>query len=154
MAVELYMRRVGTDLKPVDELSTQEMMELKSSQVYRCELKQPRNYEFHKKFFALLNFAFEHWDCQPTINRYGQVEKNFDQFREDITIKAGYYEQHWRLDGTFRVVAKSISFANMGEVEFSKLYKSACNVVIKHVLANYTLDDLEQALVEAERFAA
>lgn len=152
--MEMYLRRAGMKFEPADEATVQAMAGLKTAEVYRCEVKRPRNYRFHKKFFALLNFAFENWDCRPEINRYGQIEKNFKQFRKDITIKSGYYEQHFRIDGSFRVVAKSISFASMEEDEFNKLYNAACNVILRMVLKSYSREDLDRVLVEYERFAA
>lgn len=40
----------------------QEMaIKIKTGKWVSVELKQTRNYEFHKKFFALLNLGFHHW---------------------------------------------------------------------------------------------
>ena len=38
-----------------------------------------------------------------------------------------------RLDGSYRVEPKSISFANMDQEEFERLYSETLNVLLKHV---------------------
>lgn len=107
-----------------------------------------RNYEFHKKFFALLNLAFDYWE--PPDNHVG--EKNFDQFRSDVIILCGFYHQWIRLDGTTRVTAKSIAFGSMTEEEFDKLFSKAIDVIIKHVLKTYTDEMLRSVVEQIEAF--
>jgi hypothetical protein len=43
------------------------------------------------------------------------VQKNFDQFRKDLTILAGYYESTINLRGEVRLIAKSLNFSAMGQ---------------------------------------
>lgn len=109
------------------------------------EIKQPRNPKFHKKYFALLNVGFDLWEPGEISSKHGTPEKNFDQFREDITILAGYYESSIRLNGEVRIVAKSISFAKMDDVEFDKLYNTIIDVLIKHVCVRASKEDINQA---------
>ena len=59
--------------------------------------------------------------------------KNFDRFRADLTILAGFYDTTVRLDGSVRVEPRSISFAKMSAEEFSDLYSRTIDVLIKHV---------------------
>lgn len=40
-----------------------------------CDVKQARNYLFHKRFFALLNLGFEYWT--PTGGAISAVEKEY-----------------------------------------------------------------------------
>ena len=97
----------------------------------------PRNPRFHRKFFALLNIGFEAWE--PTLTHEGHVvEKDFEQFRVDVTILAGHYVQTWTLDGEMRLRAKSISFASMDDAEFERVYSSVADVLLSRVLTNYT----------------
>ncbi len=99
----------------------------------------PRNGKFHRKFFALMNVGFEMWEPKRKRKSYKgmPIEKNFDQFREDITILAGFYEQTFNLKGEMKLRAKSISFANMEEDEFSILYESVLTVILNNVCTNY-----------------
>jgi hypothetical protein len=97
------------------------------------KITQPRNYEYHKRFFAMLNFAFEYWE--PDIVRENGLAwmKDFEQFRADMIVKAGYYNTVVRFlpDGTQEICfkPKSIAFTNMEEEDFHNLYKSVFNVV-------------------------
>ena len=99
----------------------------------------PRNPQFHRKFFALLNLGFEAWEPGAKFRAYkGEViAKDFDQFREDVTILAGHYQQIFNLDGGMTLRAKSISFANMDDAEFEKVYSSVVDVMLAKVLTNY-----------------
>ena len=68
--------------------------------IITADFKKMRNPAFHRKFFALLNIGFNAWPRGQLDNKYGSVQKNFDRFRKDIIILAGYYEQYFRVDGT------------------------------------------------------
>ncbi len=103
------------------------------------EVVQPRNPKFHRKFFALLNLGFEAWEPgrKHKTHKGIPVSKNFEQFREDITILAGFYEQTFDLHGRLKLKAKSISFAKMEEPEFEQLYSAVADVLLEHVLTKY-----------------
>ena len=116
--------------------------------IIRGTFVAPRNPIFHRKFFAMLNVGFEAWEM-PVPG----AEKNFAQFREDVTILAGHYTQNVRLNGEVRTVAKSIKFASMDEITFEQLYSSVANVLLTRVLTNYTRDDLDSVVDSILRFA-
>ncbi len=106
-------------------------------QVVSVEAVKPRNWHFLKKYFALLNIAFDHWQ-QPIIevNVGGQMvkpKKNYNRFRKDLTILAGHFHTVFRLDGSFRVEADSISFAKMEEEDFNNLYQQTITVLLDKV---------------------
>lgn len=140
-------------LMPVDQHSIDELAKLKIGQGVRVQLTRMRNYAFHRKFFALLNIAFDAWE--PTAKEYkGQpVAKNFERFREDVTILAGYYTSSVNLRGDVRLSAKSISFSSMDQGEFEKLYSAVIDVVLQRILANYTRDDLDNVVEQVLRFS-
>ena len=75
--------------------------------------------------------------------------KEFESFREWVTIQAGYYTVHLNPDGSRWLRAKSISFANMDDAEFEGLYKSVLNV-----LWNYILYQKFSSQLEVENLAA
>jgi len=80
-------------------------------------------------------------------------EKAFEQFRKDLIILSGHYNAYYRLDGSVRIEAKSISFGSMNEDTFEELYSSTIDVVLKRILHHYTREDLENVVREAMRFA-
>lgn len=116
--------------------------------VIHADFKKMRNPKFHRKFFALLNLGFDSFEPVAIEGKHGPIEKNFEQFRADVTILAGFYEQAYRLDGTVRTNAKSISFGSMSEHEFNKLYSAVINVLLKNVLTHYKDADEVDCVVD------
>ena len=112
---------------------------------YLCSLTRPRNIKFHRKMFCLFNFAFEHWDAPDNL-------KNFEVFRKNLTILAGFYTEAMGLNGEIILEAKSLKFSKMDEIEFENLFSKIIDTVLKYVLKNYTKDDLEQVIEEILRF--
>ena len=144
-----FIKTAARTLMPASDHDAELLQHIKIGQPTRLTFKRVRNYEFHKKFFALLNLAYDYW-IPDEGNQVG--EKNFDQFREDIIILCGFYRQSVRLDGSTRVTAKSISFANMSEDEFEKLYGKAIDVIIRRVLTNYTGEMLRSVVDQVQDF--
>lgn len=150
---EIVLTKVaGGVLAPTDPQAAEYIAKLKTGAAVRATVKQQRNPRFHRKFFALLNLAFDTWE--PAENTYkGQaVGKNFDQFRNDIVCLAGFYEMATNLRGEVRVTAKSISFASMDQAEFDDLYNAVVNVVLKHVLTTYSREKLDEVMDQLTGF--
>ena len=59
---------------------------------------------------------------------------------------AGHYDSFYRIDGTVRIEAKSISFAQMKEGDFDKFYSATIDAILKYILTNYQREDLEQVV--------
>lgn len=131
--MKLNLVKTISGLVPADPDSEDSYKKLKNGGMVTAEIKQVRNVKFFRKYFALLNVGFENWNPGEVDSRYGVPEKNFDRFRRDVTILAGFYHTVVRLNGEVRIEAKSISFANMEEDEFEKLYNQTINVLLKHV---------------------
>jgi len=110
------------------------------------EFTETRNPGFNRKFHAMINVGFEAFEPAEIDCKYGIPEKNREQFRKDVTIRAGYYILTARIDGTYAVEAKSIKFGRMKQDEFEKLYSSVANVLLRDVLTNYTKDDLDNVV--------
>lgn len=115
----------------------------KVGKVYRMDFTEIRNAKFHRKFFAMLNVGFDAWEPDQKEYKGILVEKNFDRFRKDCVILAGFYDAAYDINGEVRLTAKSISFANMEEEEFGKLYNAVSNVLLRKVLKNYSRADLD-----------
>ena len=140
--MELYLRKVGnTYIVDSGDEDT-----IKNGTVVCAKITKPRNYRFHKKFFALMNYAYGIWDPEELEYRGQKVGKNFDRFRKDITMLAGYYDLVTNIKGELKAEPQSISFGSMKEEEFEKLYSKTINVLIKRVLTNYTRDDVDRVI--------
>ena len=84
------------------------------------DVRLPRNYEFHKKFFALLMLGFENQDSYD----------DFEDYRAIITCRAGYFKEI-KTDKGVVYMPKSISFSKMDELAFSELYDKIINILVK-----------------------
>lgn len=130
-------------------------IDLEPGEIAQVETTIPRNYRFHKKFFSLLNLGFDAWEPPRQRKTYKghPVQKNFEQFREDITIAAGFYEQTFDLKGRMKLKAKSIAFAKMDDAEFEKVYSAVADVLLEQVLTTYAgRDELDEIVEKVMRF--
>lgn len=95
---------------------------LKEGEIYEVEIKRKRNYEFHKKYFALINLCFDNQE----------VFIEFDNLRDYLTCKSGYYLKIKTPDGLM-IKPKSISFAKMDNIEFEQLYRATINTICNFI---------------------
>jgi len=121
---------------------------LKIGAAVHGKFRKYRNLAFHRKYFALLNIAYENWTPGSIDSKYGVPEKNFDRFRADLIILSGYYDTTIRLDGSVRIEPRSVSFAKMDNEEFEKLYNRTIDVLIKHVYNSKMSKEEIEKLVE------
>lgn len=96
-----------------------EAQKIKIGEAYEFEYKKPRNYKFHKKFFALIDLVYQN---QRHYN-------NSEHLRYDLTIKAGYYNIRYDIEGRQIIEPQSIAFGSMDENEFNKFYSAIIGVV-------------------------
>ena len=175
----------GLTLTAKDTETAEQLAKVKDGSVILVNYSKPRNVQFHRKYFKLLNTAFEYWQ-PPDRTDFSErgdiflasagetlgsdalkdkllaifcnifakelktglpIVKNIDQFREDIIIISGFYEDVYRINGTVRK-AKSISFSKMKEEEFNELYSRTQDVIWKWVLPK--LNDQDKKNFENE----
>jgi len=130
------IKQLNNSLKVAYNSDYELVKKLKLDTAYQCEIKRPRNYKFHKKYFALLNMLFENQE------RYSSI----DHLRYDLTIEAGKYTIRKDLKGDMVKVPDSISFANMNVLEFEDLYSKTLDVIVKYFNFNKQdiIDNVEQ----------
>ncbi len=121
--MKFFVQNTGTGLIPLYPSDLDEKKRLKIGKVYCGDFAEwkERNYNFLKKFMALIKIG-----CENSKN----VEMPFDTYRNYATIKAGYAKIHQTPKGTF-VEAESISFKNMSEEKFEKVYSDVLDFIIK-----------------------
>ena len=136
----------GKALKPSTNQDIELMAKWKIGDVVAGSFKKPRNAQFHRKFFALLDLAYDAWE-PPEGELHGMpVQKNRERFRKDLIIAAGYFEPVSNIKGDTRAEALSMSFAAMDEAEFGEFYLAVQNVILQYVLKNYTKEDLDSVV--------
>lgn len=140
------LRKLYNTFAPDDAATAEAMEKIKPNAVVKAEVTQPRNLGFHRQFFALLDVAFEAWEC-PAAEYKGQlIQKNRERFRKDLTILAGFGYPVVNLKGEVRYEAQSISFAKMDGAEFEALYSRVVDVILTKVLTHYTREDLDHVV--------
>lgn len=144
MATEFFAIKLYQSLVPSDFDGAEAMEKLKPGGIYKIVVTQIRNYKHHQKFFCLLNAAYKAWEAPELEHKGVKVTKNKQRFRKDMIILCGYYETVVNINGEIRLEAKSISFANMDQVEFDRLYSKAIDVILGNILTHYTREDLDE----------
>jgi hypothetical protein len=148
-AIQL-IKSPGGLLRPANQVDADLLSKITNGRLLNAEITQPRNPAFLRKFFVMLGFFFELWEIPEELEYNGiKPEKNFDQFRKDILIAAGFRELVVNIKGECRYVAKSISFGAMDDTEFSEVYKLVFSVCWKYVMGrigNYTPEQAENTI--------
>lgn len=143
-------------LAPADEAARELVGKLKTGQWVRATVRRARNVRFHRKAFALFKLAFDAWEPVTPLEYKGMpVAKDFDRFRKDMTILAGFYKPVFNAHGEIRLEPESLSFSAMDENRFETVFKAVLNAVWDRVLraAGYASKaDVERVINELMRF--
>ncbi|MDK1289801.1 DUF1367 family protein [Pseudoalteromonas umbrosa] len=137
--MQLQLARTTNALIPADEQSREALKGIALGKTVQAKITQPRNCKFHRKYMALLNLAYDHFEPKPVEYKGRMITpgKNFDEFRKWVAICAGHYEFVAFPGEEFRVRAKSIAFSKLSEDEFQKLYSRSIDALLKNLLSSY-----------------
>lgn len=110
--------------------------------VVEVEVWKQRNVQLHRKYFAFLNCTLYHMpESVPDEFR------NIDNLRRYITINTGRYDLVPSLKGKPIPQAKSISFKNMDDEDFKKLYSDSIDFVLKYFLKGISLEEFKNDIL-------
>lgn len=117
--MKLTLLNTPHGLVPMYDADYDERKKLRLGQTYVAEIRVPRNYQFHKLAFALVNAAYA---CLPEKTQNGF--RSAEGFRQYITVAAGYYEVYYnpRLREWVEI-PKSWSFGSMDEAAFREFFE-------------------------------
>ncbi len=135
--MELYLvKQLDNSFKVAYDSDYEKLKKIKALKMVKCEITQPRNIGYHRKFFALINMVYQNQE------RYN----NLDNLRKDLIIEAGFYNEHIDLQGVVQQDAKSISFSKMKEDEFDELFNRVLDQIVNHFHFDKQaiLDNIEQ----------
>ena len=118
--MKITVRNTINGLVPLYSSDLDEKRKLKIGETYQVEVKRPRHYQFHKKFFALLNIGWENTD----------VEMPFDTYRRWVTMRAGFYKVYHTPKGEL-YEPESIAFSNMDDDTFSEVYERVLSIILR-----------------------
>jgi hypothetical protein len=142
----LFTKGVG-GLVPADEQTADWMRKKKLGATVRADASEMRNGFFFRKYWALLNLAFDYWsDAGKTIEFRGvPVQPNFDRFRKDVIISAGFYYPVVNLKGEVRIEPESLKWSEMTEERFTELYDKTIQVLLQRVFNGQVCKEWSEA---------
>jgi len=120
--MKLLCRNTISGLVPLYPSDFDEKRKLKLGHDYVCEVTNPRNVGFHRKFYAMLNIGHENTS----------LEMPFDTYRKYMIVKAGFFTAYQTPKGIY-YDPHSISFASMSQDEFEELYSRVLDKVIDDI---------------------
>lgn len=142
--MKLLVINTPRGLVPLGDDDYDEKKKLKLGQTYSVEIKIARNVDFHRKYFALISYAWEFLNEQETT---AFVTK--EGFRKSIEVAAGHYEPQYNLvTQSYDHVPKSISFGKMDNAEFSDLYQRVKDVIFSIIGNRVTQNQFERLLLD------
>lgn len=128
----------GFFFTPCTEEDSDLTKKLRQGEVYKCEITRKRNYEFHKKYFSLIQTAWEYMN-ELQCNFFGN---NKEVFRKTLEVTAGFYEPVYDLkEQRWQKAPRSIAFDKMSAEEFEQLYERVKDVIFKTILTNINVND-------------
>lgn len=159
--MEITLIRVPMGFAAANDEAQESLKHFPLGSVGRMDVKLMRNYQFFKKWWALVKMGFDYWaeSCSPRDYKGIPVLPEFNRFRKDVTIMAGFYQPVWNVNGEMRVEAESLSWASMSEERFTKLYDATVQVLLRKVFngknaQRWSEGQLRDVTEQVMRFAA
>lgn len=144
--MKFYLTKNKAGIYPLTESDREALNMIEYGESFECKRVNQRNPLFHRKFFALLQLA---WDNLPEQfeSYFPRQQKVPDEFRYEVIKRAGYFEKYTNLKGVVEYKAKSIAFDRMKEEEFQALYSAVIDVIIKYFIPDLDRDILEHEIM-------
>ena len=120
MKIKMYKK--GDALVSFDDEAAEVLRKWKPGVMIEVEAKKPRNSQFHRKLFAMLNIVFRNTD----------KFKNMDELLYFVKIETGHTDIVELKTIAFRI-PRSIAFNKMNEDEFGQFYNKAVDVCLLEV---------------------
>lgn len=143
--MEIYCHVTANGLVPVYDSDYEAKRQLKEGDNVLCTITRPRNYEFHKKFFALVRLAYD--NLPERLHQMLSIRSEEDML-DCIKIDLNMYTEHYH-GGRKVLKLGSISFAAMDQTEFERFYNRTITIILNKYLKGTDRQDLVE---EIERF--
>jgi hypothetical protein len=145
---------------PADDEAQEQLKKFRLGSLAKLDVVQMRNGAFFRKWWALVKLGYDYFidTCETQEYKGQQVRPEFDRFRKDVTILAGFYRPVWNVNGEMRIEPESLAWANMTEERFDKLYSATIDVLLKKVfngkrLRAWTEEELRSVAEQISEFA-
>lgn len=143
---DIHMTRTPQGLSPATADAADMLAKIGIGKPVNAKVSQPRNGKFHRKFFAMLDVAYSNHEWPQIDTNWGKATVSRELFRDYVTVKAGHYQASLTPHGEVRCTPKSISWSQMDEAEFSRLYSDVVDVILAEFLTNWKAGDMDFAV--------
>ncbi len=135
--MEIHLVRTSLGLQAYSDEDYEELRKIPVGSVVKAKIVRPRNIRFHRKFFAMINAAWDRLTERQRINL-----RSKDNFREQLLITSGFSEPLYDINGQrFLERAKSISFAKMDEPAFNEIYNRVLDTILTILIGDGVSED-------------
>jgi hypothetical protein len=142
---DLFLKRTLAGFSAADEASADAIKRYKLGDTFRATVVKPRNLKNHRRWWALCNLIYQNSD----------QFKSADQVHDYLKILAGHCSQIVsKSTGEVYLVADSISFGSLDEIQFQDVFSRATKAVAEHILPGINLDDVSYEIERLCGFAA
>ena len=144
--MDIFCKVTPCGLVPLHDSDLDLKKRLRVGSVVRCKVSNPRNYEHHKKFFALVRLTFDNLPL-PVVEKWN-IRNEYDmlrRFKRDL----GYFTNTINEYGEHEIEYLSISFAAMEQHEFEQFYNQCIDLVLFKYIKGIDKQDL---ITEIENF--
>ena len=128
--MELFCQATPQGLVPLYDSDYEAKHKLQIGKVYKVAVTIPRNYQWHKKFFALLRLTY--YNLPESLERSLDIH-NEEDLLTAIKIDLGMFDEY-TVNGRNIVKPHSISFAAMDNAEFEVFYNRCIDLILNQYL--------------------
>ena len=141
--MKLNVRCTSSGLIPLYDDDYEQKRKLKIGKEYEVTIRELRNPQFNRLYFALINCAWEYL----TEQQRAFFKENVELFRKAVQVAAGHYEPCYSITRReWLEVPKSIAFDKLSESEFSSLYERVREVIYQTFIPNINKQEFEEQL--------
>ena len=137
-----FIKTMSGAMVPMDQ-DENPLKSYKVGAVVRCKTSEMRNGSYFRKWWALTKTGFDLWtETEPRREFKGmEIEPNFERFRKDVTILAGFFVPTFNVKGEIRLEAASLRWDKMKEKEFDALYQKTIDVILQKIIPHRKLSE-------------
>jgi hypothetical protein len=136
---DVFLTRTVAGLSAADDEARDVLRKWKVGATLRAKIVKPRNIHHHRKFFAMLNTAWQ------ACGKY----KSLDSMLHELKRNIGHTEEVVLAStGEVWVIPRSISFSTMDQAEFDGFYERALHELCDMVCEGADDDSLRQTVLE------
>ena len=138
MAHTLFMKRVLGTLVPTDRHSEELLKGLPDRTCFKVEVRQPRNVDHHRKYWALIQAIFPHQSQYATTRH----------LHEALKLSVGHFDMIESLKGVKVPVTRETNFNKMDQKEFEQFYDKVVELILTRLLPGVGKAHLEAQVVD------